>query len=433
MRAVLANFIFSGVGRGAALLFRVCLIAIIGVSHYGAFSVVYSMVVFLTGVSGLSAASVIPSLKAGSENLYKHPELHCTYAVLQGVLSMVCVPVFVAIILTSNVGRAIGFRDLSYIRQFLFLTMLYMTCVGGGLLQLAIGEKCSKLQFRWAGMIESSDSVAKFAGTLILVLGLGLKDPSDVVFAYFAFSCILTFAYIFWVGRLGYVGGVTIRSALSLSNLKLILKIGGGYLAITMLTTIYWYSVRDQTYAVSPVLATIYDLFLTLYAVPKMVFGSLVRAMLPSITSFSMKKFVKPITCVYGVAMCLLLPYFVEPKLHIHDLLISGVPVPARDILLASATLLFLMPLDLLFGLLSSKALALGRSNRVVIGVLVGTLCAFSLLKLLAIASLAAMVSMYFIPYVIGLAFLWLCRPGVFVLKRNKPGEPSKKERTLRV
>jgi O-antigen/teichoic acid export membrane protein len=260
--------------RGSMLLFRYLAAITISPDDYGRLSLYISLFLSMATIASFGVGGSLAKLAVNEKG--------CTdgnYISLYG--NSIILTLFTTIIATGAFAFALKQASSSLFSN----TVVAATAVGflfWSYFQISIGFSLARLRFNLASMYEAGDGVIKLLLVLLAWFLFGTPNLDVFIFSF----CLGYFLLTIWAAvnnckLLVNTSCINPFKSFDMSKIGGLASHSSALMIITFATLFYGFVLRSFLAASSNVDVALFDMALTFYSVPKMVFVSLVRPIVP--------------------------------------------------------------------------------------------------------------------------------------------------------
>ena len=353
-----ALLVASIVARGSMLLFRYISALSLSPDDYGRLSLYISLFLSMSTIASFGMGGSLAKLAVKESETGRNPRALFGSCILLTVFTTLLATFVFVLMLRQSAHELLTYQIVTVsVVGFLFWSYY----------QISVGFSIAELKFGLASLYEAGGGIVKFV--LLVVAGLFVSRINlELCIFSFSLAYVLLFAFAAWNNTRIFGIGVYIFS-LKFFNWPLFRKIVSHSSALMMITFInlfYGFLLRSFLSAHSNVDVAVFDMAFTFYSVPRMVFASLVRPVVPYATRQRDGKIAMPAgvgRIIILIALSLSCAYILEIK--------GLVSLVLRFVGLANYVksfpifliLMFGAFFDLAFGFFSSYFQGLGKVN----------------------------------------------------------------------
>jgi len=352
----------SIVARGSMLLFRYISALSLSPDDYGKLSLYISLFLSMSTIASFGMGGSLTKLAVRESETGKEPKALFGSCILLTVFTTLLATFAFVLMLRQSAHELLT----SQIVTVSFVGFLFWSYY-----QISVGFSIAELKFGLASLYEAGGGIVKLV--LLVFAGL-LVTHIDLELCIFSFSLayVFLFAFAAWNNARGLGIGVYIFSLefFDWSLFKRIVSHSSALMMITFINLFYGFLLRSFLSSHSHVDVAVFDMAFTFYSVPRMVFASLVRPVVPYATRQRDGKIAMPAglgRIIILISLSLSCAYILEITGIVSSLLrIVGLAnyVKSFPIFLI---LMFGAFFDLVFGFLSSYFQGLGKVNLICI------------------------------------------------------------------
>lgn len=367
----MALLIASLVARGSMLVFRYIAALRLTIEDYGLLSIYISLFLSMASLSSFGIGGTLAKLAVKKDKIQTEVDpLYCNAILLTSFTTLIAICSF-AVVLNMSAPKLTSARILS-VTGLGFLLWSYF--------QVSIGFSLARFKFALVAIYEAGDGFFKLALAAAVALIWDFSKPESFVLCF----CL---AYVFLFALSLYFNSNTIGISIFINYIKcfdwvVLKKITSHSFALMLISFVnllYGFLLRFFLSGTSNSDVAIFDMAITLYSIPKMIFAALVRPVIPYAAVNSTQKISVPrldrFLILFLASMTLLI--YLDSSGHM-DRLFSVVGLGAY----AKAFPLFILlligsPFDLCFGFLSGYFQGAGKVDtlcKITIGVFFLTL-----------------------------------------------------------
>jgi O-antigen/teichoic acid export membrane protein len=347
----------SVLARGSMLLFRYVAALTLSAEDYGRLSLYISLFLSMSTIASFGVGASLAKLavresrdEIETETLYGN-----------------CVLLTSATSLLASIMFALILKQSAY--ELLTYQVIAASCIGflfWSYFQVSIGFSLAEMKFGTASLYEAGDGIVKLV--LLAIAGLFVTQISLE-----AYIMAFSLGYVMLSGLALRINartlGIGIRSnplrSFDVALLKGIVSHSSALMVVTFINLFYGFIVRSFLAGFSNSEVAIFDMALTFYSIPKIVFVSLVRPVVPYASRRAGDKVTVPgvgkivVVLAAAMAIAVALHYSGSVAALLHLLRLPGYidSFPVFLVLMGGA--LF----DLIFGFLSSYFQGIGKVN----------------------------------------------------------------------
>ncbi len=341
--------------RGSMLLFRYLAAVTISPHDYGCLSLYISLFLSMATIASFGVGGSLAKLAVREEENHEaHFSLYSNAIIMTLFTSMLATIAFVVALQQSSTGLLTARVVAVTAAGFVFWSYF----------QISIGFSLAALKFNQVSRYEAGDGITKLLLLLIAWLILGKPTVFTFIITYsMGYLLLFAWAIVNNYKLFGNPGSLNPFRLFDVSRIGRLAGYSSSLMMITFINLFYGFLLRSFLVSYSTLDVALFDMALTFYSVPKMIFVSLVRPVVPYASRNSGGKIMLPpvgkfffvFFVLLSVALLLYLSGITELCLNKLGLIVYHDSFPIFLVLMLGA--LF----DLGFGFLSSYLQGVGR------------------------------------------------------------------------